>query len=125
KSRRDLIESPRSRNFGETWGTPDLDRGQPDAGLLDLLPRLSQRDVHIQLSFSPDNCDFHRVSGAVVVHDLSEVLLIFDLLVVNGHDDVTAEHDRRVAEVSPLRAGAESRLVGRAARSYLDNEQPV
>src|SRR3974390_1237699 len=88
-----------------------------------LLPRLAQRHIDVDLLLVAVDGDLDCVSGAMVVHHLRQVLLILDLLIIDGHDQVAAEHDGSIAEISPLSSGAKARLIRRPTWNYLYDQQ--
>ena len=51
----------------------------------------------------------------MIVHDSRDVLLVYDLLAINGNDEIAADQDRDVANVRALAATAESSTLRRAA----------
>ena len=57
----------------------------------------------------------------MIVHDLGEVLLIFDFLVIDGNNQVAPERNRGVSQVRAFGACAESRLIGSTAGGHLDD----
>ena len=95
------------------------------AQLLDLLPRLAQRNAHIHLPFAAINRDLHAVAGAVIVHHLGKVVLVLNLLPVDSDDEVSAQHDGNVAEVGALATGPQARLLGGAARNHANDQQSI
>src|ERR1700758_5340083 len=102
------------RRPGNDWAAFTLClTGQPALGLgmspwLDLFSCLAQGHGHIELLFSTVHGDFHRVAGAVRVHDLGQVLLVFDVCSVDGDNEVASQHDGDVPKVGVFVAAAQS-----------------
>lgn len=82
---------------------------------LHLLPGLPEHHIDIHLSFPAVEGDVNLVAGAVVVHYVRQVLLIGDLLAIYGYDQVAAQGDAGVAEISGFIAAAEASSIGGAA----------
>src|SRR5271157_2595115 len=61
----------------------------------------------------------------MLVHDLGEELLAFDLFSVNGDDEISADHDGSVAEVGAFGAAAQSGAIGGASGNGLHDEESV
>ena len=59
------------------------------------------------------------------IHDLGQGLLAFETVSVNGHDQISADHDGRVAEVGAFGAPAQAGAVGGASRDGLHYEETV
>jgi len=53
---------------------------------LHLVPGFAQHYRHFQLFLAPEDGYFHRVAGAMFVHDLGEDLLALDFFSVDGDD---------------------------------------
>src|SRR5664279_1369318 len=68
----------------------------------------SKDELEGQLSARAHDGDAYRVSGLMLVHDGANVLGIGDLLAVNGHNQVSSEHDGGVAHVSLLVAAVKA-----------------
>lgn len=60
--------------------------GRLRAWILHLLSRLAQRYAYIHLFLIAEDRNLYRVAGAVVVHHLRQILFVFHLLAVDGHD---------------------------------------
>lgn len=71
--------------------------------VLYLLPGFAQADVHIHLLLAAVDRDSHRIAGAMVVHDLRQILLVLDSLAVNSDDQVAPNHNRNIAEIRAFR----------------------
>src|SRR5580704_5061035 len=82
-----------------------------------LLPCFAQRNADIHLLLCAIDCDPHRVACPVIVHDLAEVLLVLDILAIDGDDEVTAHHDWHIAQIGALGAAVEAGSVGGASRN--------
>ena len=61
----------------------------------------------------------------MVIHHLREILLVFNFFAVDGDDQVAAQHDGNVAQISALGAAVQSGQIGRASGSDLDDQQSV
>src|ERR1700678_4772307 len=61
----------------------------------------------------------------MAVHDFGNVLGIGDLLVIDSDDQVTADRDLHVAEVSGLIAAVEAGVLGSSAREGLFDEDSI
>jgi hypothetical protein len=59
----------------------------------------------------------------MVVHHLAEVLLVLDVLAIDGNNQVPAQHDGDVAQITALTATAQSRAVGGATRYHLHYQE--
>ena len=71
-----------------------------------LLARFSQYNINVELLLATINSDLHCISGTVVIHDLTKVLLVLNIFTVNGHNQIAAQHDRHVAQIRALTASA-------------------
>src|ERR1700720_357171 len=78
-----------------------MERASPFAtiGASHLLPGLAQRHTDVHLLLAAINGNSHGVTRSVIVHDLAEVLLIFDFLVVHGNNEVSSQYDGDVAHI--------------------------
>src|SRR5271169_603604 len=74
---------------------------------------LSQGDGHLHLVLAAVEGDLDLVASVVLVHDMGDVILVLDVLIVDADDEVAPEHDGSVAEVGFLRAAAEAGALGR------------
>ena len=70
--------------------------------------RVFNTEQALHLALAAEDGDFYRISGAVFVHHLCEVLLAFDALAVDGYDQISSDHDDRVAELGALIATAQA-----------------
>src|SRR5580700_7599680 len=61
----------------------------------------------------------------MVVHDLRQFLLILHLFSVDGYDQVSAHHNRNVAQERALTPTSQARVVGGSSGNDLDNQQSV
>ena len=59
----------------------------------------------------------------MVVHDLGQILLIFNFLTIDSNDQVAAKHNWAVAEIRALGAATQPCTVGRATGKDLNHEQ--
>src|ERR1700732_5236366 len=84
-----------------------------------------ERDGYVHLSLAAINGHLHRVSRAVIIHRLRQVLLVLNFFAVDRHDQVASQHDGSVAEICAFGAAAEAGLFGGAAGGDLDNEETV
>src|ERR1700674_959981 len=102
----------------------NLRTSQTPTGTLRRILRLAQD--HLDLHALLPTIDTHRdgVSRVMVLHDVRQVLLVLHILAVHGDDQVSAQHDRHIADVGALRAGMQARFVRCAPRRYLDDQQP-
>ncbi len=66
-------------------------------GFSHLLPRFGECYGEVHLFLVAVDGDFYGVSGAVVVHHLRKVFFVLHFLVVDGHDQISAEHDECIA----------------------------
>ena len=57
------------------------------------------------------------------VHDLGQVLLVLDVLAVNGNDEVSTQHDRDVPEIGAFIAATKTGALRGAAGLDFDDEQ--
>src|SRR5581483_5955698 len=92
---------------------------------LDLFSRLSQHHGHVHFSLPAIEGNTHAVAGAVIVHHLGQSLLIVNALAVDGNDQVAANHDWNIAQVSALRSSAQAGAVGRSSGHHLHDQQTV
>src|SRR5215470_2886508 len=97
--------------------------GEENSLALNLLPGLAQRDGEFHLLLAAVDGHFYSVAGTMGVHDLREVLLVLDVLPVDGDDEVAAQHDRDVAEVSAFVPAAQSGAISGTAGQNLHDEQ--
>ena len=74
---------------------------------------------------SAQNRHADRIAGLVLVHDRADVLRIGDLLAVDSHNQVAAQHDGRVAHIGLLIAAMQTRPFRRAAWNHLLNQHAV
>src|SRR5579863_10382414 len=58
-----------------------------------LLPSFPERDGHVHLVLVTDNRNLHAIAGVVVVHHLRQILLVLYFLIVDGHDQISSQHD--------------------------------
>ena len=82
-------------------------------------------DFHLELLLPAENGYMDSVSGAMLVHHLGEVLLVFDFFAIDGDDEIAAHHDRHVAEIGALVAAVQAGTVGGASGDHLDDQQAV
>src|SRR5215469_4368864 len=73
---------------------------------LGLLASLAEGDLDVHLPLIANHGHRHRVSSLVLVQYCNQVLLIGDFFAIDGDDEVSAKHDRDVADVCPLVATA-------------------
>src|SRR5690348_10534341 len=88
----------------------------------DLFPGFAQRDRHVHLFLAAIDRHPHRVPRAMIIHDLSERLLIVDTLPIDGDDQIATNHDRNISQVGPLSASAQSSLIRRSSLHNLHDE---
>src|SRR5438552_1322331 len=92
---------------------------------LHLLPGLAQCDVQVHLLLAAIDGDAHGVASPMVVHYLSQILLVGDFFVINRDDQVSAEHDRDIREVCTLTSSAQAGTFRSATGNHLNNQQSV
>jgi len=81
-------------------------------------PCIVQRHFEVHLLASAKDGDGDRIACVFRVHRLRQVLRAGDLLAVEGHNQVAAQHHRIVALVSALGASVQAGFFGRAARQH-------
>src|SRR5579862_2114266 len=92
---------------------------------LDLIPSLPERHRDLQLLLRAEDRHLHRVPGTMAIHHLGQGLLAIDFFSVDGDNQVSANHDRSVAEVGAIGAAAQSGAVSGTSRDSLYDEKPV
>src|SRR5207253_3757922 len=92
---------------------------------LHLLPGLAQCNVQFHLLLAAIDGDAHGVASSMVVHDLSQILLVGDFFVINRDDQVSAEHDRDIREVRTLTSSVQAGTFRSATGNHLNNQQSV
>src|SRR5215469_10826068 len=88
-------------------------------------PRFPECQLDRHLSVSAQYGHRYRVSGLVAIHDFADVRRIAHLLSVDGDYEIAAQHDRSIAHVGLLVAGAQAGPVSRAAWNYLLDQHPA
>ncbi len=92
---------------------------------LNLFLGFAQRYLDFHLFLAAEDGYVDHVAGAVFVHDLSEVLLVFDFVAVDGDNEIAADHDGHVAEIGTLVAAVQSGAIGGASGNDLNDQQAV
>src|SRR5579871_1903921 len=87
--------------------------------------RFAQDQLHSDLTMAAEDGDADRVAGLMLVHDCRNVLRALDLFAINTDDEISAEHDGLIADVSTLVAATEAGTFGSAATSDLLYEHAV
>src|SRR5215472_12622907 len=90
-----------------------------------LLASFAQGDLHVHLALVADHGHRHSVSGLMLVQDGHEVLLIGNLVAIDRDDEVSAEHDRNVADVCLLIAATQSGTIGGSTGRGLYDQHAV
>src|SRR5207248_11458342 len=86
---------------------------------------LAQNHRNLEPAAAAIESDLHGVAATASVHHVLQILLVLDLLAVNGHDQVAANHDLHVAQIRGLAAAAQTGALSTAAGNTLQNEQAV
>src|SRR5258708_2745915 len=84
--------------------------------------RLAKDELQRHLLASAQNRNADRVPSLVAVHDRADVLRVGSLLAVDGHNQVAADHDRRIAEVRLLVSTAQAGALRRSAGDHFLDE---
>src|SRR6266700_5227422 len=84
--------------------------------------RLAKDELQRHLLASAQNRNADRVPSLVAVHDRADVLRVGYLLAVDGHNQVAADHDRRIAKVSLLVSTAQAGALRRSAGDHFLDE---
>src|SRR5579885_286415 len=90
---------------------------------LDLFAGLAERHRDLQLLSAAVDSDPYRIPGAVRVHDLGQVLLVFDVVAVDGDDEVSSQHDGNVPQVGAFAPPTQPGAFRGAAGEHLDDEE--
>src|SRR5438105_2095865 len=102
-----------------TWsGTRALLRGSS----LNLLPCFAQHHVYIHLFLSAIDGDAHSIARAVIVHNLAEVLLVLDLLAIDGDNQIPADRDWNISQICAFGAAVQAGAVCGTARYNLHDQ---
>src|SRR5438105_5546630 len=86
---------------------------------------LAQNHRNVEPAAAAIESDLHGVAAAMTVHHVLQILLVLDLLAVNGHDQIAANHDLHVAQIRSLAAAAQAGALSTAAGNHLQNEHAV
>src|SRR5437870_7112259 len=92
---------------------------------LHLFPGFSQRNVQVHLLLAAIDGDAHGVASPMVVHYLSQILLVGDFFVINRDNQVSAEHDRDIRDVGALTSSTQAGTFRSATGNHLNNQQSV
>ena len=101
--------------YGEIW--------LPSLGVI--VACFAEHEFEGDLTLAAEDADADRVAGLVFVHEGADVLGIGDLLTVDSDDEVTSEHDGRVADVGLLIAAVEASALGGSAGDDALDENAV
>src|SRR5437879_12097941 len=83
---------------------------------------LAQNHRNVEPAAAPIESDLHGVAAAASVHHVLQILLVLDLLAVNGHDQIAANHDLHVAQIRSLAAPPQAGAPSTPARKPLRHE---
>src|SRR2546430_5891254 len=67
-----------------------------------LLARFAQGQIQIDAALAAIDGDPYGVPGAMIIHDLVELLLVLNILAIDRNNEVTADHDLLVPQIGAL-----------------------